>query len=117
MSVNDEDKFPRLISEKKFIYQAVTSAKPVLGICLGAQLIASAVGARVYPRPVKEIGWFPIFGFLFTDFRQTTMKFLVFRRRRKFFIGMVKHLTCHPNQHVWLEAMHALTRRFKWAIL
>ncbi|KQC10787.1 MAG: amidotransferase [Smithella sp. SDB] len=62
MSVNDEDKFPWLISEKKFIYQAVTSAKPVLGICLGAQLIASAVGARVYPSPVKEIGWFPIYG-------------------------------------------------------
>jgi GMP synthase-like glutamine amidotransferase len=36
------------------------SEKPVLGICLGAQMIASAMGARVFPNPVKEIGWFPI---------------------------------------------------------
>jgi len=62
MSVNDEDKYPWLIAEKKFIREAVHSGKPVLGICLGAQLIASAAGARVYRNPFKEIGWFPIYG-------------------------------------------------------
>jgi hypothetical protein len=40
--------------------KAIESGKPVLGICLGAQMIASAMGARVFPNPVKEIGWFPI---------------------------------------------------------
>jgi GMP synthase-like glutamine amidotransferase len=62
MSVNDEDKFPWLVSEKKFIGQAIHAGKPVLGICLGAQLIASATGARVYSNYEKEIGWFPIYG-------------------------------------------------------
>jgi GMP synthase-like glutamine amidotransferase len=61
MSVNDEDKFPWLVSEKQFICEAINSGKPVLGICLGAQLIASARGARVYRNHTKEIGWFPIY--------------------------------------------------------
>ncbi len=60
MSVNDEDEYPWLVSEKQFIYEVIESEKPVLGICLGAQLIASAMGARVFPNPVTEIGWFPI---------------------------------------------------------
>jgi len=60
MSVNDE--LPWLAPEKKFIRNLIESGKPVLGICLGAQLIASAMGARVYKNPVKEIGWFPVQG-------------------------------------------------------
>ena len=67
MSVNDEDDFPWLVSEKKFIREAINSGKPVLGICLGAQLIASATGARVYRNPIKEIGWFPIYGMSSND--------------------------------------------------
>jgi GMP synthase-like glutamine amidotransferase len=62
MSVNDEDAFPWLVPEKKFIRDVIASGKPVLGICLGGQLIASAMGARVYANPVKEIGWFPVQG-------------------------------------------------------
>jgi len=53
---------PGLFLEKQFIREAINSGKPVLGICLGAQLIASAAGAKVYSNPVKEIGWFPIYG-------------------------------------------------------
>lgn len=62
MSVNDEDEFPWLVQEKKFIREAINGGKPVLGICLGAQLIANAMGARVYRNSVKEIGWFPVQG-------------------------------------------------------
>lgn len=62
MSVNDEVALPWLISEKKFIRDMIESGKPVLGICLGAQLIASAMGARIYKNRVNEIGWFPIQG-------------------------------------------------------
>jgi GMP synthase-like glutamine amidotransferase len=60
MSVNDEAELPWLRPEKQFIRAAVERGLPVLGVCLGAQLIASALGARVYRNPVKEIGWFPI---------------------------------------------------------
>jgi GMP synthase-like glutamine amidotransferase len=62
MSVNDEDRFPWLVLEKRFVRDVIASGKPVLGICLGAQMIAGAMGARVFPNPVKEIGWFPIRG-------------------------------------------------------
>jgi GMP synthase-like glutamine amidotransferase len=60
MSVNDEAEFPWLAAEKTFIRDAVAKGIPTLGICLGAQLIASALGAKVYKNPVKEIGWFPV---------------------------------------------------------
>lgn len=59
MSVNEENIFTWLKDEKRFIAEAIQRGKPVLGICLGAQLIASVLGARVY-RNVKEIGWFPV---------------------------------------------------------
>lgn len=62
MSVNDENGFPWLASEKHFVREMVESGKPVLGICLGAQIIASAMGASVRPNAVKEIGWLPVYG-------------------------------------------------------
>jgi GMP synthase-like glutamine amidotransferase len=49
-----------LKQEKTFIREAVSRGLPVLGVCLGAQRIASASGARVFADDHKEIGWFPI---------------------------------------------------------
>lgn len=60
MSVNDESEFPWLVQEKAFVRRAVEAGTPVLGICLGAQLIACALGAEIRKNPVKEIGWFPV---------------------------------------------------------
>jgi GMP synthase (glutamine-hydrolysing) len=60
MGVHDEDRFPWLVMEKRFIEKAMSRGKAVLGICLGAQLIADVLGAEVYPNRTKEIGWFPI---------------------------------------------------------
>lgn len=62
MSVNDEQALPWLREEKAFIRKALTEDKAVLGICLGAQLIATALGQQVYPNAEAEIGWFPVSG-------------------------------------------------------
>ncbi len=61
MGVDDHEDYPWLKEEKLAIGQAVAAGKVVLGICLGAQLIACALGATVRPNAYKEIGWFPVF--------------------------------------------------------
>ncbi|MDR1912146.1 MAG: type 1 glutamine amidotransferase, partial [Helicobacteraceae bacterium] len=60
MSANDEDKYVWIKGEKAFIKNAIESGVKTLGICLGAQLIASALGAKVYKNKQKEIGWYKI---------------------------------------------------------
>jgi len=60
MSVNDESTLPWLGAEKEFIRDTIQQGVPMLGICLGAQLIAAALGARVYRNSRREIGWFPV---------------------------------------------------------
>ncbi|MGE7774374.1 type 1 glutamine amidotransferase [Chitinophaga sp. NPDC101104] len=60
MGVYDTDEFPWIRNEIAFISDAVESGKPVLGVCLGSQLLAAALGAAVYPNREKEIGWFPV---------------------------------------------------------
>lgn len=60
MGVYEESKYPWMVAEKAFIRSCIESGKPVLGICLGAQLMASAMGAPVVPNHWPEIGWFPL---------------------------------------------------------
>jgi len=60
MSVHDEKVLPWMTGEKRLIEEAIRTGKAVLGICLGAQLIASVLGARVYRNREKEIGWYSI---------------------------------------------------------
>jgi GMP synthase-like glutamine amidotransferase len=60
MGVYEEAQWPWMKAEKAFIKQAVDAGKMVLGICLGSQLLAEALGAKVYPNTVKEIGFFPV---------------------------------------------------------
>lgn len=57
MSVNDEREHPWLAGEKRLVAQAIERGVPTLGICLGAQLMASALGARVFANEEREIGW------------------------------------------------------------
>jgi GMP synthase (glutamine-hydrolysing) len=57
IGVYEADSYPFLAGEMALIEQRLSRDLPVLGICLGAQLMARALGARVYPGPVKEIGW------------------------------------------------------------
>jgi GMP synthase-like glutamine amidotransferase len=60
MSVHDVSEHPWLVGEKEFLAQTIEADRPILGICLGAQLLAERLGASVRRMPHKEIGWFPI---------------------------------------------------------
>lgn len=60
MGITDEQKYAWLIKEKDFILTAIERGRRVFGICLGAQLIASALGSAVTRNSQPEIGWFPI---------------------------------------------------------
>jgi GMP synthase (glutamine-hydrolysing) len=60
MSVNDSNRLPHLTTEMKLIEQALKLNLPVLGICLGAQLIAKTLGAAVFRNREKEIGWYDV---------------------------------------------------------
>jgi len=60
MGVYDEHIHPWLAAEKDFIARAITAGKKIIGICLGAQLIAAVLGAPVTQNPYREIGWFPL---------------------------------------------------------
>jgi GMP synthase (glutamine-hydrolysing) len=60
MNVDEVDRYPFLKLDLQWIQQALERGMPILGICLGAQLLAKTLGAKVYPNRVKEIGWYPI---------------------------------------------------------
>lgn len=60
MGVHDDSAYPWLPVEKNFIQDAIKADRRMVGICLGAQLAAQALGASVYPNAHKEIGWFPV---------------------------------------------------------
>lgn len=57
IGVGDAQSYPLINTEIEWVRQRVAANRPVLGICLGAQVIAAALGAKVYPGPKKEIGW------------------------------------------------------------
>jgi len=57
MNVDEVERYPFLKLDVAWIQEAIERRVPLLGICLGAQLLAKALGSRVYPNPVKEIGW------------------------------------------------------------
>ena len=60
MNIYQDRDYPWLKSERRFLEQAVAANKKMVGACLGSQLIADALGARVMQNPEIEIGWFPI---------------------------------------------------------
>lgn len=60
MSANDTESIPWLAEEDKFIQRHLSAGRKMLGICLGAQMLARALGGVVTKNRVKEIGWFPV---------------------------------------------------------
>jgi len=61
MSVNDGDTLPWLMPEKAWVREAVLAGRPYWGVCLGVQLLAASLGARVYKGPKPEVGIMPVF--------------------------------------------------------
>ena len=57
IGVYDNTYYPYLDREKKIIERQIDTDKPLLGVCLGAQLISAVMGGKVYPGHIKEIGW------------------------------------------------------------
>ena len=60
MSATDDDELPWLVAEKQLIAEAVGAGVPFFGVCLGVQLLAASLGARVYPGPRAEVGLLPV---------------------------------------------------------
>jgi GMP synthase (glutamine-hydrolysing) len=60
MGVHEADRFPFLLREMKLIEAFLKAGKPILGVCLGSQLLAAALGMPCRKGPKKEIGWFPV---------------------------------------------------------
>ena len=60
MNIYQHRDFPWLVPEKRWLAAAIECGKHVLGVCLGAQLIADVLGAKVWQNAEKEIGWFPV---------------------------------------------------------
>jgi GMP synthase (glutamine-hydrolysing) len=60
MSATDDAELPWLVTEKRLIADAVATGTPLWGVCLGAQLLAASLGARVYPGPAPEVGVLPV---------------------------------------------------------
>jgi GMP synthase (glutamine-hydrolysing) len=61
MGAYDDERFPWLIAERHLIADAVRAGTPYWGVCLGAQLLAASLGAKVYPGPAAEVGVLPVF--------------------------------------------------------
>ncbi len=58
MNVYEEERYPWLAEENRLLAQAAKAGLPVMGVCLGAQLLAKALGAKVVRSPGEEIGWY-----------------------------------------------------------
>lgn len=60
MDADDEDASPWLVPEKRFIAEAISAGRLVLGVCLGAQIVAEVLGGRIVRADEREIGWYPV---------------------------------------------------------
>ncbi|WP_446830157.1 type 1 glutamine amidotransferase [Candidatus Foliamicus sp.] len=60
MGANDTDRYPHLLHVERLLAEAMELSLPLVGVCLGAQVIAKVLGSEVYPNPVREVGWYEL---------------------------------------------------------
>ena len=60
MGANDSDRFPFLLEVERLCSEAMERSIPLVGVCLGAQIMAKVLGSEVYPNPVREVGWYDL---------------------------------------------------------
>ena len=106
MSVNDD--LPYLRREMELHPAGDGARQPVLGICLGAQLIAKALGATVQRNPAKEIGWYDLH---FTEAARGRPALSRALARRPCSTGTARPSTCRPAPNCWRRRSSAAIRR------
>ena len=60
MGANDTDRYPYLLQVERLCAEAMDRSVPLVGVCLGAQIMAKILGSEVYANPVKEVGWYDL---------------------------------------------------------
>lgn len=113
IGVYEEKAYPFLKDEIAWIKARLQSARPILGICLGAQLMACALGAKVYPGPAKEIGWAPIQ--LSKAGQQSSLKHIG-AKKTPCFIGMGTRSICQTGQRCWPRPGLSPIKRFNGGV-
>jgi GMP synthase (glutamine-hydrolysing) len=98
MSAYDDHRLPHLAVEMKLIECAMQRNLPVLGICLGAQLVARTLGARVYANHIKEIGWYDVAR---PTMPNRTRCSTTSRIPKRSFNGMATPLTSPTARSIW----------------
>ncbi len=107
MDTDEDEKFPWLKAEKQFIRLAIDAGKKVIGICLGAQLIAAALGAAVITAGKKKLV------FILCNFPMklySTHCLITLPIHTPFFTGMAIRLTCLPAHNLLPQLMYVNSR-------
>ena len=111
MGVNEGSAHPHLLTELRLIETAMEREMPILGICLGAQLIAQALGAHVRVNPEKEIGWYDV---TLTGKGRHDPLFRHFHPTEKLFQWHADAFDIPRARRIWRARPRVGTRRFRY---
>jgi GMP synthase-like glutamine amidotransferase len=108
MNIYQHRDHPWLVTEKEFLQRVIGARKPILGICLGAQLLADVLGGKVYQNAQKEIGWFPV------NFRERTGLFAQFPQAMKVMHWHGDTFSLPPNARLMADSIGCAHQAFVW---